>query len=268
MPQSVARTNVRLARALDCFIQSKLKLHSDMNKKILVTLSLLAAGTVLAADPSPKDEITAAAKKLGQQSSYSWKSTVEFGNFNGSTEGKSVKDGVIGLSMSFGDNTTEAFLKGDKGAVKTQDQEWQSLDELAAAAGTEPGPRQFLVRRLKTFKAPADEVLDLIGKTKELKKEGGAYSSDLTDEGAKDLLSFGGRRSGSAFEPKEAKGSVKISLKDGLLSKYEIKLQGKMNFNGEDRDIDRTTTADIKDIGTTKIEIPEAAKKKMPSSGA
>jgi hypothetical protein len=36
-----------------------------------------------------------------------------------------------------------------------------------------------------------------------------------------------------------------------------------MNFNGEDRDIDRTTTIEFKDAGTTKIEVPEAAQKKM-----
>jgi hypothetical protein len=36
-----------------------------------------------------------------------------------------------------------------------------------------------------------------------------------------------------------------------------------MTFNGEDRDIDRTTTTEFKDIGTTKIEVPEAAKKKL-----
>ena len=36
-----------------------------------------------------------------------------------------------------------------------------------------------------------------------------------------------------------------------------------MTFNGEDRDIDRTTTVEIKDVGTTKIDVPEAAKTKL-----
>ena len=134
------------------------------------------------------------------------------------------------------------------------------MAELASAAGSEPGPRQFLLRRLQNFKAPAAEAGDLAGKTKELKKDGEAYASDLTEAGAKELLTFRGRRGGNAPEPKNAKGSVKFWVKDGLLAKYELKLQGTVNFNGEDRDMDRTTTVEIKDVGTTKVDVPEAAK--------
>jgi hypothetical protein len=36
-----------------------------------------------------------------------------------------------------------------------------------------------------------------------------------------------------------------------------------MNFNGEDREVSRTTTYEIKDVGTTKVEVPEDAKKKL-----
>jgi hypothetical protein len=33
--------------------------------------------------------------------------------------------------------------------------------------------------------------------------------------------------------------------------------------NGDDRDIDRTTTVEIKDVGSTKITVPNEAKSKM-----
>lgn len=33
--------------------------------------------------------------------------------------------------------------------------------------------------------------------------------------------------------------------------------------NGEDREIDRTTTTEIKDVGSTKVQVPDAAKKKL-----
>jgi len=55
---------------------------------------------------------------------------------------------------------------------------------------------------------------------------------------------------------------VKFWAKEGVLSKYEFKLQGKMSFNGNDTDVDRTTTVEIKDVGTTKVTVPEEAKKK------
>ena len=74
---------------------------------------------------------------------------------------------------------------------------------------------------------------------------------------------FGGRGGGNGPEISGAKGSVKFWVKDGMLFKYEIKVQGKVSFNGNDRDIDRTTTIEIKDIGSTKVEVPDDAKKKM-----
>jgi hypothetical protein len=233
-----------------------------MKRQLLFGILIAVTSSLIAAESNPKEEISDAAKKLAAAGNYSWKTTIEFGNFTGTTDGKTEKEGVTFLSMTFGDNTTEAFLKGTKGAVKTPDQEWQSLAELETAAGTEPGPRQFLVRRLQNFKAPSAELSDLAGKIKELKKEGEAYSGDLTEAGAKELLSFG-RRAADAAGPKNAKGSVKIWLKSGAPSKFEVKVQGSVNFNGEDRDVDRTTTTEIKDVGATKIQVPEAATKKL-----
>jgi hypothetical protein len=48
-----------------------------------------------------------------------------------------------------------------------------------------------------------------------------------------------------------------------VLTKYEFKVSGKMDFNGNEIDLDRTTTTEIKDVGTTKVEVPEGAKKKL-----
>jgi hypothetical protein len=230
-----------------------------MKREILLcTISTLAM-SLWAADPGPGTEVAGAAKKLEQAANYSWKTVVEFGNFTGTTEGKAAKDGGVWLSMSFGDNTTEALRQGDKWAVKRSDHEWQSLKELESES---QGPERFLVRRLQNFKTPTAEAGEIIEKLKEVKKDGETYSGELTEEGAKDLLSFGPRRA-NAPDPKDAKGSAKIWTKDGAMVKYELKLQGKITFNGEERDVDRTTTVEFKDVGSTKIEAPEAAKKKL-----
>jgi hypothetical protein len=226
-----------------------------MKREILLSLALTIGGSLMAAEADSKAELTSAAKKLDDAANYSWKSTVEFGNFTGTTDGKTEKNGLLSLSMAFGDNTTEAVRKADKWAVKTPDHDWQTLSELEAAA--EPGQQQFLVRRLKNFKTPAAEAAELPDKIKEIKKDGDTYSGELTEAGAKELLKFG------RSEPKDAKGSVKLWTKSGALQKYELKLQGTMNFNGEDRPADRTTTVEFKDVGTTKLEAPEAARKKV-----
>ena len=40
-------------------------------------------------------------------------------------------------------------------------------------------------------------------------------------------------------------------------------MTGKVSFNGNDRDVDRATTVEVKDVGTTKVEVPDGAKKKL-----
>lgn len=231
------------------------KIETTMKNSILLGATALLAGSLLAADSSPKDDITNAAKKLGEQANYSWKATVvvpEGTQFRpGPTEGKTEKDGYTHVKMSFGDNTTQAVIKGDKAAVTNRDGEWQSVAEVD---GNE-GPGRFLGRMVRNLKTPSAQAAELVAAAKELKKDGDAYSGDLTAEGAKAQFRFG--------TPSNAKGSVKFWLKDGALSKYEFKVQGKVDFNGNEVDVDRATTVEIKDVGTTKVEVPEAAKKKL-----
>jgi hypothetical protein len=234
-----------------------------MTRHIMFGTMALLAGSLLAANAGPKDEVTAAAKKLADKDNYAWKQTTENaggGGFGaGTSEGKTEKDGYIWLTMTMRDNTVEAVKKGDKGAIKTQDG-WKSLTE---ATSGDPGPGTFVARRVQNLKAPAAQAEDLANAVKELKKDGDVYSGDFTEDGAKSQLMFGGRGGANAPEISGAKGSVKFWVKDGMLSKYEIKVQGKVTYNGNDREIDRTTTVEIKDIGTTKIEVPAEAKAKL-----
>lgn len=240
-----------------------------MKKNLVFSTALLLAGTLLAADASPKDELVAAAKKLADKNNYSWKATLDFGPNSpfqpGPTEGRTEKDGATWLSVSFNDNTTEGLMKGTNVAVKTE-AGWQTAAE-ASGGGGGFNPGTFMARRMQNLKTPAVEVEDLVSKVKEIKKDGDTYSGELTEDGAKALLTagFGGRRGGGQPPPaSNAKGSVKFWLKDGALTKYESKVSGKrQNQNGEEVEIERTTTIEIKEVGTTKIEVPEAAAKKL-----
>jgi hypothetical protein len=56
---------------------------------------------------------------------------------------------------------------------------------------------------------------------------------------------------------------VKFWLKDGQLVKYQFHVTGSMSFNGNDFDVDRTTTTEIKDVGATKVDVSDDAKKKL-----
>jgi hypothetical protein len=145
--------------------------------------------------------------------------------------------------------------------------------------GPPPGfdPATMMGRMLLNTKLPAIQAADVLGKTKSLASDDGVISGDLTEDGAKDLLRFGPRRGGGRGpsgpgaggpgfgppEPQNAKGSAKFWLKDGALTKYVVHVEGTMSFGGDDRQIERTTTVEIKDAGSTKVEIPDEAQKKL-----
>lgn len=238
-----------------------------MKAQILFGIATLLAGSALAADSGPKDEVVNAAKKLGEKPNYSWTTTVTVPEGSrlrpGPLEGKTEKGGWTCFKMTWGENAVQAALKGGKAAFTDPDAGWQSLDEVDASSGS----GRVANALLRNFKTPAPQAAELAAGAKELKKDGEAYSGDLTEDAAKPLLTFG-RRSGGDITVSDAKGSVKFWLKDGALSKYEYKVTGKVTFNGNERDVDRTTTTEIKEVGTTKVEVPEEARKKLEAPAA
>ncbi len=226
-----------------------------MKNQVLFSAMTLLAGSLIAADSSPKEDVMGAVKKLSDQANYSWKTTVvvpESAQFKpGPSEGQTEKDGFTHLTLSFGDNTTQAVMKGDKAVVTNPEGGWQPLADLD---NTE-GPGRFLGRIIRNFKVPAAQARELATFAKELKKDGDVYSGDLTEEGAKAQFRFG--------TVSNAKGSVKFWVKDGALTKFEFKATGKVDFNGNEFEVDRTWTIEVKDVGSTKVNVPEEAKKKL-----
>jgi hypothetical protein len=222
---------------------------------VAVTSALFAVSTLAYADA--KEDVVAAAKKLAGES-YSWKSTTEGGQFNSTAEGKVQKDGLMWMSRTFGDNTFETVKMGEKAAVKTQDG-WKGADELADAQG----PERFIARAAQTLKAPATQAQEIAEKLEKVEKSDDAYTATLTEEQAKAMMTFG-RRGGNQAPPiSNAKGSAKFWVKDGALAKVQYTVSGTMTINNEDRDINRTTTSEIKDVGNTKVDVPAEAKGKL-----
>jgi hypothetical protein len=233
---------------------------------------LFAAGSLMAADP--KDDITSAAKSLADAGNYSWTQNVvnadgSAGFGGGTSEGKTKGD-LIYVTRSFNDNTIEILVKGTNSAMNNGQDGWQTAAELAQNDNGGGGFRRNPARFVRT---PVSMVEDLLKDVQEIKQTGDAYAADLTEEGAKNQAQpFGrGRRNGGGggFTPPpvtDAKGSVRFWIKDGKLSRYEIKVQGKTtNRDGDPVDIDRTTTIEIKDVGTTKINVPDDILKKISS---
>jgi hypothetical protein len=232
-----------------------------MKKNLLFSTTALLAGSLMVAYSSPKDDVIKAATALGNETNYTWLATVEVpadAQFKpGPTDGKTEKGGYTTLSFNFGDNTTEAVTKGTNGVIKTEDG-WKTLTEaMKDDGGGGFNPTVFLARIVQNYKTPAAEAASLADAAKELKQDANSISGDLTEAGAKAKLAFG---QATITNPK---GSVKFWIKDGQLVKYQFHLLGAADFNGNSFDIDRTTTVEIKDVNTTKIDVSDDAKKKL-----
>ena len=236
-----------------------------MKKTLLIGLaSALAATGLLAADSSPKDKLNNAAKQLTDKPNYSWTTATKEADGSsgrlGEIAGKTEKGNLTFLSFTPGGLPVEVYMKGTNGVAKVLEG-WQTFDEIAQTSGA----ATMIIRFLRSYKAPAAQSVSLADSVKELKEADGALSGELKEEALNEMLLFGSRRREGDDAPKtsDAKGSVKFWLKDGAISKYEISIQGKVTAGERSRDINRTMTTEIKDIGTTKIEVPEEAKQKI-----
>lgn len=235
-----------------------------LRKIAMGALVLLGSTAPIWADA--KDDVQAAAAKLADSANYSWNTTMESGQFSSNSSGKTEKDGFTSLSLTLGDNTTLVVLKGTKALIKTDDG-WKTPEEVAQQQQEgQPNPMMFVARMIQNYKTPAAQATEYAGKAPDLQKTDDGYSGNLSEEAAKAMMTFRRRNANASTQPavvKNAKASVKFWIKDGVLSKMQYEVSGTVTFNDQDRDIDRTTTVEIKDVGSTQPDVPDEAKAKL-----
>jgi hypothetical protein len=233
-----------------------------MKQTLVLGLVGLMAPALFAAESGNK--VASASKQLGEKQNYSWTTTTKEADGSagrlGPVDGKADKAGLTYLSFSVSDVPVEVYMKGEKGTAKALEG-WQTFDDIAQTSGTAAA----IVRFLRAYKCPVAQSANLAENTKNLKEADGALSGELKEDIVKELLLFGGRRREGQEAPKieNPKGSIKFWIKDGVLAKYEIKVQGKVTAGDRENEVDRTTTVEIKDAGTTKLEVPDEAKQKL-----
>ena len=238
---------------------------------MVLALALTAGAAARAADV---DDAQAAGKKVADAPSYSWSSAVQGGRGNQTpVEYKAEKDGYSTFTYAGfqGGDPTDIVMKGDKGVAKMADG-WKSMAELQKAADDAGGfsTEMMVLSRISSFTTPAAQAKGLLEKAKNIKKEGDTFSGDLAEASAKDLMTFrfpgrGGPGGGDVptMTITNAKGTIKVTTKDGAMNKLEIHLTGTRTFNDQENPVDQTTTITIKDVGSTKVTVPDEAKKKM-----
>jgi hypothetical protein len=237
----------------------------------LLTATLLIGATGALADIT--DDLKSAARKLADAASYSWTATTEIegGQWTPApVRGKALKGGTAVLTTERDGSTTTAVLQGTNGVASTDDG-WKTAEELRSAAGAGGGGGGnrggMRAGALLRNPLPAASLTRMADKARNLKAEdGGSMSGELTEDAAKEfaLRGRGGRPGGQTPpEPRNAKASVRFWLKDGQVAKAQLKVSATMSFNGEDRDMVRTTTWEFRDVGTTTVEVPAEAKKRL-----
>ncbi len=226
---------------------------------LVALAALLVANSLFAADTNTS-QVADALAKLKSATNFSWTTVTKIPNLPfeaGPVQGRAQKGGYAMVTQQFNDNTLEAVFKGDKAAVKSEG-EWQNIDDAEGMAAMMGG-------WLTASGTAADEAGRLLKNVPALKAgDNGELDGDFTPEGATELMTYH-PRGGEPTHPKDAKGSVKFWLKDGALTKFESHLKGRVAFSPDqdEQDFEITRTIEIKDVGTTKIEVPEAALKKL-----
>ncbi len=115
-----------------------------------------------------------------------------------------------------------------------------------------------------TLSRPHEELGIIVAGYTDLKAEDDVVSGTLTETAAKLLLVHPGQKE---ITPLKASGTFRLWVKDRVLTKYEVKLEGTLAVmaNGDRHEVTvhQTATTDLKDVGTTKFDVPDEAKKKL-----
>ncbi|MGB7323833.1 MAG: oligogalacturonate lyase family protein, partial [Rubripirellula sp.] len=179
----------------------------------------------------------------------------------GPETGVTVQGGVTHATLSFGPRSTQIVIDGNKAAVTNRDGRWESVSLSDQGYGSE-GFAASLARRIDT---PAAEAKELASALTSLTADGDVVVGTLPVDEASDRLDT--RRRGESVQ--DAKGTVCFWITDGLLTKYVLRVEGKIVDDGQRRESWRQTTVEIKDIGTAKLELPrgatEALKRPLPN---
>lgn len=252
--------------------------------KTIAILALLCSGPRAADD---KDAVSAAANKLAEASSYTFKGETKVESAFGGAGGQQIPafegkyDKEAGAHVTVGERG-EYFRKGDKVFVKNAQQDWTELDKAqfggAGGQGGQNRQRGALAGRmmLKNMKAPHEEAKELPKNFKELKREEKSdkvgekdctvYGGELTEEGIKAsplgkmIGGFGALGGGAANAEMTGKGRVWIDA-DGNLVKFEFTTRVAVEFQGNPIEFSMIRSNEISAVGKTKVEVPEGVKK-------
>lgn len=225
-------------------------------------MNTLVAAVVLALGQDAAEELGKAAQGLAGLANYTFR--IELASDAGKKNSPGTMECVYqkDVGMYGKGSHLEMVRIGDKVAVKdSKAAEWT---RVSLAEGKADKDQKRLARLVRGVNPPGDELAGIEKKLKSVARtcEGdlSVYSGELTDEAARDLLWGAGRGKNPA-----AAGSVKVFVNaQGRIVKYQIDGSLKITKkDGQDVEVKISKTVEISNEGSTKVEIPEEAKKAL-----
>jgi hypothetical protein len=112
---------------------------------------------------------------------------------------------------------------------------------------------------------PHEDIGIILGSSVNLRvDDGGIVTGRLSDTAARLLLLPPGQDN---VAPEQAAGNFKFWISDGMLTRYEVQIAGivSVDAGGSRRLVktSQTVTTEIKDVGTTKLNVPVEVKAKL-----
>ena len=211
---------------------------------MLRSLWVLAVLALAAED----DDLARALRAISQADSYAF--ALQEGG-DGAVEGKYQKD----RPPSFTADRIDFFKKGDA-LVYQQGGTWQK-----AKTGTQSDPLAILgaSAKVRGARLPHEELADLAKHLQNVKKveekKHAVYSAELTERGARALAKPADREVARG-------GTAKLWVDgQGRLTRYEITVRLKGRRGNADVDGEATRRVTIKDVGGTKVAVPDEVRK-------
>jgi hypothetical protein len=219
---------------------------------LMTAVCLLGSATLAAADAG--EELASVLKKAGAWESYRFTVEAQPGA-GGTLEGHYQK----GQPLACKADRIELFKKGEV-IVYGDAGKWQK-----SRTGRLSDPLRVLgaVAKVRTVRLPHEELAALAKAVRSLKKaeakEGGqtVYSASLDKVAAQALAR-------SEHKGVAQSGTARFWMnKDGSLTKYAVSIRVQGRIGGADIDGTMTKTVTLSGVGSTKVAVPEAARKAL-----
>ena len=235
---------------------------------MLANLLLLAVLTLDSTMGAQAQTVVAdAISRMRAAQNYSWSQTTETPGAPFSVppvSGKADKDGYAIQDAKAAGNSLQVVTKASRVVAKVG-AGWKTEDELGKGKGKVPAD----LAELLVSRTPGDELQALAATVVSLQADAdGSWHGKLDNAAAESIMS--GFVKHRAPRPdmalSSASGSLRVWVKDGLPQKYVLITSGLISLPFGSREITRTATVVISEIGSANVEIPAAAKEKLDAA--